>query len=147
MTLQQNMLFSDAALARRLEGAEARSNAAFVEARAKLEPASGARWIEVAGAYAMFDGAASPLTQTFGLGLFQPATAAALQTLEAFFQTQQAGVYHEVSPLADLTTLTLLNERGYQPIEFTSVLYRPLHPTLPVAGTLNGRGFEIMSDA
>ena len=64
-------LFADLALARRLERAEARSNASFVEAHARLRPEAGAEWIEVAGAYAMFDGVHSPCTQTFGLGMFQ----------------------------------------------------------------------------
>jgi hypothetical protein len=45
-----------------------RANAELVEAYAKLCPESGARWIEVAGAYAMYDGVNSPCTQTFGLG-------------------------------------------------------------------------------
>ena len=68
-------IFADLSLARRLERAEARSNASFVEAHARLRPDSGAEWIEVAGAYAMFDGVHSPCTQTFGLGIFSyPAT-------------------------------------------------------------------------
>ena len=50
------VLFADLALARRLERAEALSSARFVEARAQLVPESGACWITVAGAYAMFDG-------------------------------------------------------------------------------------------
>ena len=33
---------------------------------------------------------------------------------------------HEVSPLADASLFGLLNERGYRPIEFTSVMYRRL---------------------
>ena len=69
MSPQGDYPLSDLALSRRLEGAEARSNAAFVEARAEVFPDSGAEWIEVAGASAMFDGVASPLTQTFGLGM------------------------------------------------------------------------------
>src|ERR1043166_2665885 len=59
--------FADLELAQRLEHAEARANAAFIEARAKAFPDWGAKWIEVAGAYAMFDGPTSPVTQTFGL--------------------------------------------------------------------------------
>jgi hypothetical protein len=117
--------FVDLALARRLERTEARSNANFVDARASLFPDSGARWIEVAGAYAMFDGIDSPLTQTFGLGLFEPIAAAQMQEIEAFFQQRGAPVLHEVSPLADVSLLTLLNERGYQPYEYTSVMFRP----------------------
>jgi hypothetical protein len=118
--------FADLALARRLERAEALSNVGFVEARARLFPSSGSCWIEVAGAYAMFDGPASPSTQTFGLGIRQALAAADLDRLESFFAERGAPVFHEVSPLADAATIALLCERGYQPFEFTSVLYRPI---------------------
>jgi hypothetical protein len=123
---KESFLFSDLALARRLERAEAHSNAQFVEARAKVFPDSGAQWIEVAGAYAMYDGVKSPLTQTFGLGLFQPVTRADIETIESFYTERGAPVLHEASPLADLDLLTLLNERGYHPIELTSVMFRPI---------------------
>jgi GNAT superfamily N-acetyltransferase len=126
--------FSDIALSRRLERAEGRSNADFVEARAKLFPESGAQWIEVAGAYAMFDGIGSPMTQTFGLGVFDPVTQADLEKLEEFFQQRGAHVHHEVSPMADVSLLALLNDRGYQPIELTSVMHRPI-----------GRGVQLAS--
>jgi Acetyltransferase (GNAT) domain len=125
-TNQPPVPLSDLSLSRRLERAEGRSSADFVEARAKLFPERGAVWIEVAGAYAMFDGIGSPLTQTFGLGVFDPVTQADLEKLEMFFQQRGAHVHHEVSPLADASLLTLLNERGYQPIELTSVMYRPI---------------------
>lgn len=117
---------SDLGLSRRLERAEAHGNTEFVETRARLFPDSGARWIEVAGAYAMYDGVASPLTQTFGLGLFQAVTPADMETIERFYQERGAPVFHEVSPLADLALLDLLNERGYHPVEFTSVMFRPI---------------------
>jgi hypothetical protein len=130
-------LFSDLKLARRLERAEGRANAEFVEARARLFPASGARWIERAGAYAMFDGVESPLTQTFGLGLFDTVTPADAEALEDFFTERGAPVFHEVSPLCDAKVVSLLNERGYQPIEFTSVMFRPL-PGKPVAAAPRG---------
>jgi hypothetical protein len=131
--------FSDLALAQRLERTEGQSNAAFVEARAQLFPASGAQWIAAAGAYAMFDGAGSPLTQTFGLGMFQPLEAADLDGIENFFRERQSPVFHEVSPLADATVLALLNERGYRPIEFTSVMRRPLRPGVQLANPVNER--------
>jgi len=130
---EQPFPFSDLALARRLERAEARSNAEIVEARARLFPNSGARWIEVAGAYAMFDGVSSPCTQTFGLGLFQKVTSADMQRIEEFFQERQAPVFHEVSPLADMDLLGLLNGRGYEPFEFTSVMFRLIG--IPLAGS------------
>jgi GNAT superfamily N-acetyltransferase len=74
----------------------------------------------------MFDGIASPVTQTFGLGVFQAPTAGDLDRLEAFFHARGAPAYHEVSPLADPALVPLLNERGYRPFEFTSVMYRPI---------------------
>ena len=127
--------FADLSLARRLERTEAHGNALFVEARARAFPDSGAKWIDVAGTYAMFDGPTSPISQTFGLGMFHPLAAENLNTIERFFQDRGAAVFHEVSPLADPSAFALLNERGYQPIEFTSVLFRPISPevSLPVA--------------
>ena len=131
--------FSDLALAQRLEKTEARSNAEFVEARARAFPESGARWLEVAGAYAMYDGATSPVTQTFGLGMFQPVTDADLDVIEKFFRERGAEVFLEVCPLADPSVLSLLNERGYQPIEFTSVLYRPIGNDLYLVAPVNSQ--------
>lgn len=133
----QRYPFSDLALSRRLEGAEAQSNASFVEARAKFFPQSGAQWLEVAGTSAMFDTPSSPLTQTFGLGVFEKVTHVELERLENFFQERGAPVFHEVSPHADLSLPALLHERGYQPIEFTSVMYRPIASNLSLAASRN----------
>jgi len=126
---------ADLALSRRLERAEGRSGANFVETRARLFPQSGAQWIEVAGALAMFDGPASPITQTFGLGLFDKVTPADLDSIETFFRDRGALSFHEVSPLADPGFITLLTDRNYLPFEFTSVLFRPIWPgiRLPTA--------------
>jgi hypothetical protein len=134
MSDEERFIFSDLNLSRRLERAEARGNAEFVEARAAVEPESGACWTEVAGCYAMFDGVESPLTQTFGLGLFETTSGADLGRIEEFFTERGAPVYHEVSPLADPQTFTLLSGRGYEPFEFTSVMFRPLR-----AGTVAPR--------
>jgi hypothetical protein len=132
MTHSNGYPFADLELARRLERTEARANAAFVDARARLDPASGATWLEAAGAYAMFDGVESPITQTFGLGLFADAGDEDLARLEAFFEGRGAPVFHEVSPMADPALVGRLSARGYHPIELTSVLFRP------TAGELSG---------
>src|SRR5262249_19297460 len=112
--------FSDLALSRRLERAEGRGNADFVEARAKFFPDSGAQWIEVAGAYAIFDGMGSPITQTFGLGVFDPITQTEMEKLEEFFQQRGAQVHHEVSPMAHQSFLPFLPRPAYPPLEFTT---------------------------
>lgn len=129
--------FADLDLAQRLERTEARANVAFVEARKKAFPDWSAQWIEVAGTYAMFDGPSSPLTQTFGLGMFAPLAANDFTELEQFFQQRGAGVFHEVCPLADQSTFALLNDRGYKPIEFSSVLYRPIDRDLRLEASRN----------
>lgn len=133
------MIFADLDLARRLERSEAIGGVRFVEARSRLSPGTGAQWIEVAGACAMFDGPDSPVTQTFGLGLFAEASAADLDRLEAFYRERGASVCHEVSPLAGLPVADQLSRRGYRPIEFTSVMYKTLTPVAGSPGAPNPR--------
>jgi hypothetical protein len=93
------MLFSDLGLSRRLERAEGFACVQFAEARRRLFPDSGAEWIECGGAYAVFDGAGSPVTQTFGLGLWEALSPASLDEIERFFGDRGAPVLHEISPL------------------------------------------------
>jgi GNAT superfamily N-acetyltransferase len=124
MTMPQ--IFSDRSLAQQLERAEATAGARFVEASAQARPERGATWMECGGAFALFDGPLSPATQTFGLGMFEDASPRILETLEKFFDDRGAPVFHEVSPLAGIPTAALLHSRGYAPMEFTSILYRPL---------------------
>jgi GNAT superfamily N-acetyltransferase len=124
---------TDVALSRRLERAEAKASAAYVESRARATPSVGAEWRDVSGTYAMFDGVGSPLSQTFGFGLCAPPTAEDLKTIEQFFLDRGAEVFHEVSPLADQAVLGLLGDRGYRPIELTSVMHMPLDGTIRTA--------------
>ena len=124
------MIYCDTFLSRRLELTEALANVDFVETRARLDPAYGAQWIKVGGTFAQFDGIESPLTQTFGLGIHEEATAEHLDEIEAFFKDRGAQVFHEVSPLADQSILALLGERDYRPIELTSVMFRDLSDVL-----------------
>ena len=107
-------ILADRSLSCRLERAEGLTNAQFVEARARLTPDSGARWISAAGAWAMFDGVDSPLSQTFGLGLFQMPTAGELAEIEDFFKERGA--------------------RGYRPFEMSSVMFLPLSEQVSARG-------------
>lgn len=118
------MVFSDITLSRRLERAEGHACVQFAEARRRLFPESGATWIECAGAYAVFDGVDSPVTQSFGLGIFEELSAASLDTIERFFRERGAPVQLEVSPLAGVAAIDMLCSRNYRPIEISSVMYR-----------------------
>jgi len=120
------------ALAQRLERAEGLANAAYVEARAEVEPGVGATWEESAGAYLMFDGPASPLTQTFGVGITDAFGAPDLDQVEEFFFSRGAAAGHEVSAFAAPSVLNLLSARGYHPVEASVVLVRPTCLPAPV---------------
>jgi hypothetical protein len=109
------MQSSDLELSRRLERAEGSACVQFAEARRRLFPESDSTWMECSGAWAVFDGVGSPVTQTFGLGLFEEITPASLDIIERFFLDRGAQVNHEVSPLAGAAALSLLCARNYRP--------------------------------
>lgn len=128
------MLLADIALSKRLERAEGYASMQFAAARRRLYPESGAEWTECAGAVVVFDSADSPVTQTFGLGLFEQATPPALDAIERFFAERGAPVHHEVSPFAGVETFNSLCARNYRVCEISNVLYRPIareEPDIP----------------
>jgi hypothetical protein len=127
------MQFSDLALSRRLERAEGISCLQYAQARRRLLPKSEAAWMECGGANVVFDGVASPCTQTFGLAIFEELSPDALDTIESFFLQRGAPVHHEVSPFAGIDALGLLCSRGYKPLELSSVLYRPVEEPTAIA--------------
>jgi len=120
------MYFSDLALSKRLERAEGHACVQYAEARRRLFPDSGAEWMECAGAYAVFDGIESPVTQTFGLAIFEELSPPSLDVIERFFLDRGAPVLHEVSPFAGIAALGMLCTRNYRPIEISNVLCRPV---------------------
>ena len=120
------MTFADLRLAKRLEAAEGYGCAQFADARKKVDAASSSTWMTCAGATVVFDGVDSPITQTFGLGLFDHLTPEALDEIEEFFQHRGAEVMHEVCPFGGTETLGMLCERRYRPIEISNVMYRAI---------------------
>ena len=117
------MILAGAALARRIEAAEA------AIARGCAEQQAGSAILEAGGGIALFQGADSPLTQAVGLGLNGPVSEAELDAVEAFFRTRGARVTIDLCPLADSGLLDALARRGYRATEFNNVLVRPLAQT------------------
>jgi GNAT superfamily N-acetyltransferase len=78
------------------------------------------------GAFVVFDGANSPCTQTFGLGIFEELSHATLDKIESFFLDRGAPVLHEVSPFAGVSALEMLCARAYRPVELSNVLCQPV---------------------
>jgi len=111
------MIFGDLALARRLEAAEAANTRACSPESAVLE---------IAGGWAVFAGAQSPLSQALGIGLHGPVRAAEVDAIESFFARRGAPVSFDVCPLADASLLERLGERGYRVTEFNTVLVKRL---------------------
>src|ERR1700694_4136959 len=139
------MYFSDLALSKRLERAEGYACVQYSEARRRLFPDSGAEWMECAGAYAVFDGIESPVTQTFGLAIFEELNPASLDVIERFFLDRGAPVLHEVSPFPGVAALGILCTRNYRPIEISNVLCRPVE--LPATEEQNAvRGLGIVPE-
>ena len=121
-------MLSDLPLSRRLERCEADTSKAMMESRMRQFPAVGAAWTAVNGAYSLYDGPDSPLTQTFGFGLFADPTGDDLAKLEEFLTSRGAKPFHEVSAMTPPETLEVLARRGYRPVELTSILYQPIVP-------------------
>ena len=116
-------------LARRLEAAEALHDVACAQAHQRLDPALGSAVLEVAGGYAIFMGAESPLTHALGLGMCGAVRAEGIARMESFYAQRGVSVSVDVCPLAHGSLLELLAHRGYQVMEFNNVLVRD------VAGT------------
>jgi GNAT superfamily N-acetyltransferase len=112
----QSLLATPAAdQARTIEGAFAECSRAIAAAMARLDPASRASALDVAGGVAIFAGAGSPLTQALGVGLAGPVTAAELDLLEAHLRPGGRGSCQvELCPFVDPTLPALLAERRYR---------------------------------
>ncbi|MEM7263251.1 MAG: GNAT family N-acetyltransferase [Planctomycetota bacterium] len=116
----------DLDLARRLERTEGKSCAGIVRSLARLHPDRASTVFEIAGCLAMFDGADSPMTQSFGLGVFDPVADSDLDAIEAFYHERSSPADHEICPLSGVELTQRLVSRGYTPTEMSNVLFRPI---------------------
>ncbi|HWB85124.1 MAG TPA: GNAT family N-acetyltransferase [Bryobacteraceae bacterium] len=112
------MLFGGAALARRIEAAEAANAVGCTAAQA------GAAVLEVGGGRALFAGKDSPLTHAVGMGLNGPVQEGEIDGMEDFFHSRKAKVTMDLCPLADAGFLQSLARRGYRATEFNNVMVK-----------------------
>jgi len=80
----------------------------------------------VAGGYAIYCGAGSPVTQAVGLGLHGPVSKEEFEQLEEFYFSRGEPVRVETCPLADGSLIEHYRERGYGVTEFSNVMVRPV---------------------
>jgi len=112
-------------LARRIELAEAQAGAAAAISLGKLKPATGASVERIAGGWAAFAGAGSPVTQAIGAGLEgQPVSETEFARLETFYRRRHEPVRVEACPLAHASLFAHFFTGGYRTTEFTNVMAR-----------------------
>src|SRR6516164_768021 len=113
-------------LARELEMAEAQAATACAERTRATPGLHSAAVRAVAGGFAVYCGANSPVTQAVGLGLNGPVSAEEFDQLEEFYFSRNEPVRAETCPLADASLFALYRERGYGVTEFSNVMVRPI---------------------
>jgi GNAT superfamily N-acetyltransferase len=117
----------DLALARRIELAEAQAAVDGAKICCDLKPALGAAVEPVAGGYAVYCGADSPITQAVGLGLNGPVSELEFAHLQGFYFTRREAVRVETCPLADASLIEHFSAHGYRVAEFSNVMMLPLN--------------------
>jgi GNAT superfamily N-acetyltransferase len=113
-------------LARRIELAEAQAAADCAEAVERLQSDTRAAVERIAGGFAVYCGAHSPVTQAVGLGLDGAVSEEEFNRLEEFYRSRNETVRVETCPLADASLIEHFGKRGYRVTEFTNVMARPL---------------------
>lgn len=116
----------DLPLARRLEMAEAEAARACADAVLKLNPRANVAHETIAGGIAVFTGKDSPITQAVGVGLHGPVSEDDIDRVTRFFHSRGAASALELCPVAGIPLYELLAKRGYQLLEVSNVLLRPL---------------------
>ena len=116
----------DRELAQRIELAEAMAAASAAEYMEKTEPGRAAL-ARIAGGYAVYCGAQSPVTQAVGIGFDGTVSETEFDRLEHFYSSRNEAVRVEACPLADFSLFEHFGARGYRPTEFTNVMARRLN--------------------
>jgi hypothetical protein len=119
-------LILDLALARRIELAEAHAAVDCAEALERMRPGGVGAVERIAGGFAIYCGAGSPVTQAVGLGLDGAVSEEEFDRLEEFYRSRNEAVRVETCPLADASLIRHFGERGYRVTEFSNVMALPL---------------------
>ena len=113
-------------LAREIEMAEAEAAVACAENLIASQGNGAGAVSSVAGGYAIYCGANSPVTQAVGLGLDGEVSREEFDRLEEFYFSRKEPVRVETCPMADGSLIEHYRERGYLVSEFSNVMVRPV---------------------
>jgi GNAT superfamily N-acetyltransferase len=120
-------------LAREIEMAEAQAAAACAEKLVTAQGGDAGVVVSVAGGYAVYCGANSPVTQAVGLGMNGAVSSEEFNRLEEFYFSRKEPVRVETCPMADGSLIEHYRERGYYVSEFSNVMVRPVEKAATAA--------------
>jgi GNAT superfamily N-acetyltransferase len=139
-------VFADAALAARIDRAEARLCAHIAESIRGTKPERTPIVLPISGGQAVYAGAGSPINKVIGLGFDGGLDVAALEGVERAWIDRGEPVRIEMSVLADPSLGPALTDRGYRLHGFENVLGLTLDCRPAGAGS-GGVAVEIVTDA
>ena len=134
------LLFCGVELARRIEKAE--SELIVAATRAACDRGADGLVLPVAGGFACFAEAESPMNKLVGLGFDGVPDEAVLGEIERAFAARGSETRVELSNLADPELTALLSGRGYRLTEFENVLGRPIGVEPPLVTEVEVRPAE-----
>lgn len=125
------MPYIDRLVAARLELANAWRGVCYASAVAHLWSARGAEILAVAGAYAVFGGAAAPVNHVMGLGALEPVAPEDWARIAHYYRRHGVPAQVNVCPLGDPSVMAGLAREGYVPSRFYALLARSLAEFAP----------------
>jgi hypothetical protein len=125
------MRWIDHSLAYRLESSQAWRGVYYTQAQAELLPDSGSTTLAIGSGQARYAGPESPLNRAVALGFGGPVTAAEVASVEEFYQRHHTLSRIDVCPLADVSLVKVLMERGYRLERFFNILVLALPLATP----------------
>jgi GNAT superfamily N-acetyltransferase len=120
-------MFADAALAARIDRAEARMCAHIADSIRVSKPESAPSILPISGGQAVYVGPSSPVNKVIGLGFDADLDVAELERIEREWGARSEPVRIELSVLTDPSLGSALTDRGYRLHGFENVLGLPLY--------------------
>src|SRR3954465_6502966 len=124
---RHDLIFVDAALARRREAAEEYGDLRPTEVLIRTRPDLNCAFERIGGGTMSFSGKDSPGGRAHGLGFFSPISEAILDHVEEFYRSRGVPAQIDVCPYTDASMLEQLKKRGYAIQEFNTVLGRYIY--------------------
>ena len=112
-SFQNHTMFADAALAARIDRAEARLSAGVADVVHARRPDYRTIVLPISGGLAVYASPNSPVNKVIGLGFDGPLDLDALEQIEREWRARDEAVRVELSILADASVPVALSERGY----------------------------------